>query len=170
MTELSPEAVAAGEAAAIAVTGVERTEELQEAVVNAEIDASIAAGEAANATETAEVAAETAVVGIAVAADAGNTAEEASQKADEAKSEIAQLRDETRQGFAEVSDSINRVLTALTPPEPETTGVEEVTTDDSGNAGSGDSVGKSDAESGKSRSGATGETPRPRGFHGKHRR
>lgn len=175
---ISPEAEAAGQAAAIAVGAVEQSQEeeviaaeTREAAVTASVTAEVAAEAAANAETTAEVAAEVGMAAGAVAVEAGTTAEEA-------KTEVALLREETAAGFAQIGEMLSK---ALTPPEPATGAVEEVTTNGTasgGSANSGDSVGDSGKTTGSSTGSGTGktgdsptsngETPRRRGFSRHH--
>jgi len=81
MSEVSPEATVAGEAAAAAVEEVQAREAVNEAAGHAEVNAAIAEETAGYAAETASEAAQTSVVAVETAAIAHDTAQQAADVA-----------------------------------------------------------------------------------------
>jgi hypothetical protein len=101
MSDLSPEAIVAADAAANAVEELHSREAVTETAVEAELSADVAAMQAADAAEEARQAAETAAIAVEIAAEAGTTAEsvreqneEIANSGDRALSAIETLRTE----------------------------------------------------------------------------
>lgn len=135
-------------AAAIQVSENQETRDTANAAAEdaqiAQATAEVAGDSALAAEENAETAAEVAVVSAEIGTEAAISAEEAKQEAGEALSEIGQLRQDI---FAKL-DGIHSLLKPSEEPE-ETSGVSEVTLDES-------DIGESGIESGSRR-----ETPVP---------
>lgn len=139
MTDLSPEATVAAEAAAAAVEELHEREAVEEnaneaailagTAAEASIDAanvaSIAAGEASQATSTAEEAAGMAGAAIGAASEAQTTAEASIDFA-------AQAYEEARIARQELGEFRQELLAVLRPTTEETTdsGIEEVEVND----------------------------------------
>src|SRR6185312_4043733 len=178
MSEMSPEASAAAESAALAVEHAQEEQETRGAATaaldNSEAAAvvsEIAAENAAQALDNASVAGESAAIATIAASDAAETANAAGQVAQETQSELAQLREE-------LWGKLDEIKAAVKPPETPNTVVEVGTEHLHGNQ---------DAESGtggKSEDGDSGDggedtgtaskkasrTPAKRGFNRGRRR
>lgn len=150
MTEISPEAEAAGKAAEIAVEHAQEEQQTREIATEANINSAVAedVAEAANANANealanAENAGSAAIAAAGIATDASENAQQANESAQEAKSEVAELRDWLGAEFGRLHEAMN-------PPKPDKEEVKEVDTGSikSDNA-SGDNSGTGNGESGK---------------------
>lgn len=174
MTEISPEAEAAGNAAALAVENAQEQQETREvafiaadAASTAAVESEIAAQDAEQALVASEAAGNAAAVVGGIAVEASDQAQQAQATATEAKSEIQVLRQELLGKFDEVT-------ALLKPPEKDPSEVKEVTTDGgtSTDDGVSDSGGESSTESGTDSGGSGGKSTKttPKRGRGNFRR
>lgn len=168
MTEPSPEAVVAAEAAGSAVEELHSREAVADAALTAEVIASDAEVQAENAAETATIAAELASEAVAIAAEASAEAEAArdeteqvASSGDRALQAIEALRDQMGPIFQRYADEEAARIAAESEPS-----VEEV---DVTNAGTGDSGGNSGSNSGDNNSGPGSGGNVPAGNNGPKR-
>jgi hypothetical protein len=94
MTELSSEAIVAGQAASSAVEELHEREAVEQAAITAELSAGVAEVAAANAEETARQAAETASIAVETAAQAAAESREVASETIETVAERTVSRDE----------------------------------------------------------------------------
>lgn len=169
--EMSPEAAAAGEAAATAVEELHAREEIAEAAIDARIDASTAvagAQEAAFAAESAQVSAETAL-------DVAESAEASAEAATEAIASVGyataaaleELDARNEQRMREIREYVDSKI-PVGPPVTEQPEFEEVEVN--GGSPISDNRTGSEAEGGDSETGA-GQSEKPTARYGlRHKR
>lgn len=157
MTEMSPEANAAAESAALAVEHAQEEQETREAAAaaldnseTAAIVSGIAAENAAEALDNADEAGATATIAAGVATGAADTATAAGQVAQQAKSEVAELREELLGRLDDIKTSITSTETPNTVVE---VGTEHLHGSDSKES---NPAGKEDANAGSGESDGTG--------------